>query len=1143
MLIGSLHYILNGKTYVYDIKGYDTSSVTYLKLTSPSLSAMLLTASDTPSDVDEALIQEECRVDLGLSKVVVSVNKYTNNAGKTVKANINSNLFCKLNALVAYAKQCCTKKNEVGFTDLQLASNEFETTSKFDYIINFPNSTTVFARVSLEYGAIFSIKLATDDILLTLEDDKGLEMEVFPKITNGFSAGFRFNKDYLGFDIPKDLNKSDVSSLNGMYTCLDDIIKCHPDKEFSWLLGKNYNIVTDDNLEEVCKYIREYDGYVYYDTETTGLGINFLSRVGKADQLVGVVLSVKYGESFFFPCQMKQIPNLCDGDHWYFMTNYMKPILEGKELVAHNLAFDWKVGYIYDINCNIVHDTQSLIRLTLGAEREDYPMGLKENTRLLLNRDSLELSDLIIDDSWGESDIRFWDLPEELVRLYACADTDNTNGLLQYAIKTDLLKKYGATKIYEIELAFSYAVGYQEFYGHRIDINNLESVRKVLGEEQDACMKQMEEMVGHTFNANSPNQLVNILYTELRIPMQNSRKTGRPTTDKETLKKLAEITDIEDNIMYPFVNLLLKYREYEGVRKIVDKFPEHMTKDGYIFSSVMQFGTTTGRVSINKPNYQSYNDPIKKNVIPRPGFYEFDTDYSSVEYRVLCNMVGNERIKKSFEDPDFDYHAYQAAHMYSVPYSAVTKKLRKAAKGINFGLPYGMGDESLGIRVFGEATPENTRKAGALRLAYFKGQEDIRDWFEYHRDKGVNLGYTETFFGRRRYYNKAKFDVRSIRRQAGNQVIQGTAADLYKMAVGKLFKRICREGWLGKVLFTCFVHDELVCEISNDIDPMVWLRVAREEFEVKVQNDDGSPWCPLYMGCGFGRSWYEAKSVELPIKLQWEMVENFGTDGLDDWNGNAIKFCDSMEDRLRDFEIRDIRKQLLDADSQGKEIKPTLNTQLLDCVKTDAKLYTKAINDYIQSGDYPMIQAENMPMSVYLEMVEKEITQYMDEKYHIQNLYRDDDGNFVDSFEASRETQGVIKQFCMLHGVDFIQVDLRNIEEFVASDKNTALPVMFRDDYEDDEDSADAKQRRMDMRVDNFGLYVDIDEKVITLKLVPQQYLDFIKAHSNTNNDGYVMRFKDCENKKMYICKSYIASKEINIIQEMYLNYFKQGGK
>ena len=915
MLIGSIVYnSQSGKTYKYSAKGIDNSFSMSLSLASANYDAILCMEEEGISDSTTALWER--RFDIGMANINVQTqNSISPSTGKKVKAPINTDFFCSLGSVIRYAKVNCIKRNEKGYTGLQLASGEFEVHPESDYIIKFPNSDDIFAEVRLNYGDIVKLHINSPRFVIDLEDDAG-ETELFYKIVDGQKVGIKFDSDYLGFDVTQYIVE-DIASEDGLYTCIEDIVKAHPDKEFSWLLKKNYIIVDDEHLDEICDYIYNWDGYVYYDTETTGLNINFKSRIGQADQCVGVVLSVKYGESFYFPMQMKKIPNLCNGDHFYFMEHYMRRILEGKELVAHNMSFDWKVGYIYDINCNIVHDTMAIIKLTLGAERKNYPMGLKENTKLILGRDSLELSDLVVDNSWGESDIKFWDLPYELVRLYACADTDNTNGLLQYAINTDLLNKYNATKVYEIEIAFSFAVAYQEFYGHRIDINNLDKMREEIGKGQAHEMEEMEKIVGHEFNPNSPKQLTNILYNELGIPEQISRKTGRPTTDKETLKKLSELTDIEDNVKYPFVGHLIKFREYEGVRKIIDKFPEHVTEDGYVFSSVMQYGTTTGRVSINNPNYQSYNDPIKKNVVPRPGFYMFDTDYSSVEYRVLGNMVGNKKIMENFKDPDFDYHAYQAAHMYNVPYSAVTKKLRKAAKGINFGLPYGMGDESLGIRVFGEASPENTHKAAALRTAYFKGQEDIRDWFEYHRNRGVHEGFTETYFGRRRYYHREDFSVSAIRRQAGNQVIQGTAADIYKTAVGRVFKRICKEGWLGKVMLTGFIHDELLGEVSNDINPALWLKVLREEFEVKITNPDGSPWSPLYMGFGYGTSWYEAKSVELPIKLQWEIVEKYGETGFPEWDGNGRKFCDTVPDKLRDFEVRDIRNQLLDPDNQG----------------------------------------------------------------------------------------------------------------------------------------------------------------------------------------------------------------------------------
>ena len=1146
MLSGKITYYRNNKRFVYDVDATDTSENFSMYMTSGNYDAiMLMSNPEFKEDLDalweRSIAVKLAKVDVQTKTKVAEVD----GKQKNVKCQVNADFFCRLASIIRYCKVNCNTFTEKGYTGLQLASGEFEAMSEKSYILKFPlDESRVLAEVTLNYGDLVSISAHTDDFDIELHSNTGKEERVFYKPKNAWSSGIRLDSEYLGFQLKEQVIPSAVSS-DGMYHSIEDIIAAHPDKEFKWLLGKDYRIVTDETLEEVCKYIMNWDGFVYYDTETTGLKINFMSRTGQADQLVGVVLSVKYGESFYFPLQMKKIKNLCGGDHFYVMEHYLRPILEGKQLVAHNMSYDWKVAYIYGINANIVHDTMAILHLTLGAEIKDYKVGLKENAKLLLGRDSLELSDLIIDDSWGENDIKFWDLSEDLVRLYACADTDNTNGLLGYAMQNDLLGKYGANKVYEIEIAFSFAVAYQEFYGHRIDINNLDKMRDEIGKGQAKEMEEMVKIIGHEFNPSSPKQLLTIMYGELGIPEQISRKTGRPTTDKETLKMLAELTDAEDNVMYPFVVHLQKYREYEGVRKIIDKFPEHVTQDGYVFSSVMQYGTTTGRVSINKPNYQSYNDPIKKNVIPRPGFWMFDTDYSSVEYRVLGNMVGNKKIMENFKDPDFDYHAYQAAHMYNVPYSAVTKKLRKAAKGINFGLPYGMGDESLGVRVFGEASPENTRKAAGLRAAYFKGQEDIRDWFEFHRDKGVNKGYTETYFGRRRYYRRSDFSVNAIRRQAGNQVIQGTAADIYKTAVGRVFKRICREGWLGQVMFTGFIHDELLGEVSNDINPGVWLKALREEFEVKITNEDGSPWSPLYMGFGYGMSWYEAKSVELPIKLQWEVVDKYGETGFPDWDGNGRAFCDKIPDMLRDFDVRDIRNQILDEASQGKEIKPTLNNQVLDCVQEDAKVYTEAISDYIQlSDDYMMITSENMSISDYLNLVHDALCEYLDKTVHIQDLYKDADGKYTDKFEASKQTQVALDEYCMLHGVDRSKVNLLDIEEY--NGEHNIAEASYIIGEEEVEDSEAKLQRIKDTRIDTLGLYMDTNKMEITLMALPQNYMQFIQGKVNKESKGYNVWFKDTlgylnPEKKgaLYQTKSYLKSEDVQIIQQLYLQFFK----
>lgn len=1356
MIGGTIVY--KGK-YIYNIKASDTSSVFSFVIQSNNERAIMEMCDPAFQSDEYPDILWERAGEINLSKVIVQTGKYANEKGKLVNIPCNKELFCRLGALISYVKTQCRVTNEVGYTGLSLASGEFEAKSVREYVIAEPLTDEVFAEVSMSFGAIVRLSLKATDFEIEL-DTVGSE-QLFTKPKGAWSSGFRFTKDYLGFDIAPPASAS-VSSLGGLYETLEDVIAAHPDKDFYWLRGKAYSIVKDENLEEVCAYIKSKKR-VYFDTETTGLNITFLSRSGQGDQCVGLILSVKFGESFFFPLQMKRIQNLCGGDHFYVMEHYIREILEGCDIVAHNASFDWKTAYIYDINTNIVDDTMAMIRLTYGSEKKNYPIDLKNSSKLILGRDSLELSDLVVSNDWGEGDIRFWDLTEELTKYYACADTDNTMGIDLYFKNNDILAKYNAQKVYEIEVAFSLAVGYQEFYGHHIDVHNLETMREAIGKTMEKLMAQMEEIVGHKFNPNSSVQLKQVMYQELGIPEQIDRATGKVTTNKEALKRLSEIENIDgDGYRYPFCRLLSEYRENEGVRKIVDKFPEIMSPDGYIFPSVYQYGTETGRVSIHDPNYQSYNNPVKKHVIPRPGYYMTDTDYSSIEYRVLASMVRNQRIMKSFEDPDFDYHRYQAAHINRVPYAAVTKKMRKEAKGINFGLPYGMGDESLGARVFGEATPENTRRAASLRSAYFKGQEDIRDWFEFHRDRGVNEGFTETYFGRRRYYRKTDFTEKAIRRQAGNQVIQGclrgealilsrdygimqvrdlvgysldvwdgsawtrgdvtysgkkqkcvvtfdngrqfvcspihkflvqdgvfvecnhlaigdkvllnkkpmeselylgdseamcehigyvlggytycnlqggdlerfssmysfidlkiedfshipeelfkdtramrgyltvmftwgddlkkcsscvslskrslcediqtalllqgirsivhgfdddatvevddrdlirfrdylgrvskstddsnpayvsvasveitdeyidmydicntergyyvadgvithnTAADCYKLAVGRVFQRICREGWLGKVLLTGFIHDELLAEVSIDIDPMVWLKSLREEFEISVNNEDGSSWCPLYMGFGWGRSWYEAKSVEVPIRMQWELVEKYGSTGLEHWDGDYVSFCDKVPSMIHDFEVRDTIRQLLDPESQGQEIKPALNSMVLDLVSDAAKHYP---------GD----------------------------EFH--TLY-DSDGNELAKFVADKTTQGAITQFCALYGVDRSKVNLLDIKEEAASSGSTTS-TLDMDIELDEEDPEQVYRDRMNTQCMTFGFAVDTKGGKFVIKYTQNPtILNFIKKYCHDTGD-FKLVFRNFDTRQDFPTRYCINSSDVNVL-------------
>ena len=305
----------------------------------------------------------------------------------------------------------------------------------------------------------------------------------------------------------------------------------------------------------------------------------------------------------------------------------------------------------------------------------------------------------------------------------------------------------------------------------------------------------------------------------------------------------------------------------------------------------------------------------------------FDCDFSQIEYRVLCSIAQEENLKQSFADPDMDYHTYQAARMFDVPYGAVTSAMRKQAKGFNFGLPYGMGDRSLGLRIFGQATKENTAKAAKLRIKYFVGQENIKKWFEVTRDNAIADGYSRTLFGRSRYYFKEIFDESKIRRQAGNHVIQGTAADIYKMACNRFFDMIVTKGWLDKVLIDAFIHDEILGEVSDEINPFEFVEAWRTAFEVPIEG-----FCKLYAGFGMGNSWYEAKKQDLTPPF----IEEIITSPLRaTWNKTSDEFIAWIYEARYDYELRRVIDYFNMPSSQGEIIKPIIEAymreKLNDC--------------------------------------------------------------------------------------------------------------------------------------------------------------------------------------------------------------------
>lgn len=622
------------------------------------------------------------------------------------------------------------------------------------------------------------------------------------------NMGYKLNEETLGIPYEGDV-KREIVNVGGVYTDIDDVIAHHPEKNTEWIKDRKYVIVTDEILDEVIQSFLDYDGYIAMDTETSGLNINFKSRANEAAQLVGLVLSKEEKTGYYFPLQHKLFKNLCDGDHYYFMRKYAKTLLETKDIVCHNGAYDWKVCYIYGINTNIVADTMLAFAVTKQYETPSYQIGLKALAASLLGNDMFDLDDFLVSGSLKNSNIAFWDLNYEIVRRYAPADADMTLTLWHYIRENKLLEEYNAEKVFQIEVEFSKVVAYSEFFGYRLDVEETSQLEADLKQQLAELEKEIYKMAGKEFNLRSPAQLSEVMFDELGI----ERIKGNSTGTKDVLKPLSKKTNADGSVKYPFVKVLKEYRDIDSIyTKFLTKLPQHMTPDGYIFSRTNQTGTTTGRVSVNDPNYQSFNDTVKKHIVPRPGYIMFDSDFSQIEYRVLCSLAHEKAIIEEFKDPDLDYHRYQAARMFSVPYASVTDALRSQSKGINFGLPYGMGDMSLGAAVFGERTPENGKKAAVLRNKYFEGQENILKFFENVRATGVDRGYTETYWGRRRYYQRGKFNEASIRRQAGNHTIQGclhicSYVHTLEDGVVQIGKIVGKERhiWDGKGWSKCFI--------------------------------------------------------------------------------------------------------------------------------------------------------------------------------------------------------------------------------------------------------------------------------------------------------------------------------------------------
>lgn len=954
MLTGkvSYHDTELGKDVYYQIRGYSFQSSLSLIVTAQNEEAINYWTDDTPDTPEQFFARNERTVRISPSKIEVEteLNEIKDRAWPVAKT-FPSLMALGVNLMIRLGTQNYVKVDKKISDDGMVSYNYHQDNVLLD------RKSQVAGAVSgrIEYprnSSAFSLRNLVFDLPtfhFELHEDGKNDTNMLPRTKAFATVRINVQKAFkaMGF---LDLNNPNSNEKlfepvggteKGMFLkSLDEVIERYPNKNLSWIRNQNYTMVNDYNVEGIVKHLMTFP-YLGVDTETTGLGITFKSssfvEEPFSDQLVGVIVSGQPGESYFFPMQMNTVPNLCNGDHDAAMHKYIQPLLK-RPIVLFNAAFDAKVFMIYHLQVNLRIDIMVALQDTYGYEENIKRVSLKQMTSRLLNRDAIEIENLTRSGSYNGAN--FADVPAELVLAYACPDGDNTLSLYKYILEHKVLEKHNAVKLVKLDSHFALCIAYQEFFGQHINIDKLPELRQELTDELSKNLELMKGIIikqnlenkktgkepvydPEAFNPNSTPQLLHIVYEGLGAPVQKkfdkTKNKFKPTLDKTARKELLSGVLKKGTPAYDFVQA---YQEYNDSNTMVKNFTKNLTtlmsKDGYTFSRVNQF-LNTGRLAVQDPPYQNYSKPIKKYIVPRPGFGMSDNDFQSIEYKVIAGLSQEPRLLKAFQDPNTDYHRLQAANMYRIPYELITHDQRSSAKKFNFGIPFGMGPESLGERLKGERSPENTAYAKVMLKRYFNGQEKVEQFFNTRRAFAVRNHYSETLFGRRRYYDPRISSKGDMRRKGGNQPIQGTAADMFKFATVRMYYLILKKGWFGKVLMSGFIHDEMLFEVSKSINPIDWLATLKEQVELKLK---GFP--PIFLGWGYGANWYQAKVFDIPTQLQNELIANGAEKEYPNWDGDLEKFNTWLINRADRFEHEQILNFLTNKENEGKSISPVL---------------------------------------------------------------------------------------------------------------------------------------------------------------------------------------------------------------------------
>ncbi len=593
----------------------------------------------------------------------------------------------------------------------------------------------------------------------------------------------------------------------------------------------NYQLIdNEEDLKKLCDFFLT-NKILSLDTETTST--NAIDA-----ELVGLSFAVKEHEAFYVP-----IPE--NREEAQKRVDIFRPVYESEKIlkVGQNLKYDLEVLRNYGIELKgKMWDTMIAHYLIQPELRHN----MDYMAEIYLHYQTIHIDELIGPKGKNQRSMRELD-PKDVYE-YAAEDADIT---LQLKNKLEPeLKKYGAEKLfYEIEMPLMPVLAEMEMNGVCLDTDSLAETSKQLTSRMNEIEQRIYELAGQPFNIASPKQVGEILFDKLKIVEKAKKtKTGQYVTSEEVLQQLKNKHEIVADIL-----------EHRGLKKLIGTYIDALPKlinphTGHIHTSFNQTITATGRLSSSDPNLQNIpirgedGKEIRKAFIPEPGCLFFSADYSQIELRVMAHLSNDDNMIEVFREGK-DLHAATAANIYKKPIEEVTRDERTKSKRANFGIIYG-------ITVFGLAERLDIDRAEAKQLidGYFDTFPQVHDYMEKSKEIARQQGYVTTLFGRRRYLpdiNSANSVVRGFaERNAINAPIQGTAADIIKVAMIRIFQRFKKEGIKSKMILQ--VHDELNFSVYPEEKEQVE-RIVLEEmqgaFDMKV---------PLVADSGFGNNWLEA---------------------------------------------------------------------------------------------------------------------------------------------------------------------------------------------------------------------------------------------------------------------------------------------